>query len=157
MKFASSHLSRRCQLWLLQDDKMSVCGTFTCSNAMFGTQKTVIWTLCKGVELGLGENGVLRILSEPRRGDATEWWRKVRTGELDSIHSLANIISMIKSGAKKWEWQIVRMGEQCTKLPSDKQEGKMSFEKNSACTGGLQWNLAFWRRNYFFNFSTLCL
>jgi hypothetical protein len=56
-------------------------------------------------------------------------WRKVRTAELDSVHSLPNIISMIISRAKKRDRQIVRIGQQCTKLPSDKQEGKIPFGK----------------------------
>jgi len=90
------------------------------------------------VKLGLREKGVFRRLSEPRRGDATEWWRKVRTGELGSVHSLPNIISMIK-----WDRQIVRMGQQCTKLPSVKQEGTIPFGKSQVCTGGPQWILIY--------------
>jgi hypothetical protein len=57
------------------------------------------------------ENRVLRRIFGPKRDEVTGGLRKLHNEELRDLHSLQNIIRMIKSRRARWAGQVARMGE----------------------------------------------
>jgi hypothetical protein len=57
------------------------------------------------------ENGVLRRIFGPKRGEATGKWRRLHNEELNDLYSSPSIIRVIKSRRMKWEGHVARMVE----------------------------------------------
>jgi hypothetical protein len=58
------------------------------------------------------ENRVLRGVFEPRRDEVTGEWRKLHNDELNDLHSLPNIVRVVKSRRMRWAGHVARMGEE---------------------------------------------
>jgi hypothetical protein len=57
------------------------------------------------------ENRVLRRIFGPKTDEVTGGWRKLDNEELHNLHSLTNIIRIIKSRRTSWAGHVARMGE----------------------------------------------
>jgi hypothetical protein len=56
------------------------------------------------------ENRVLRRVFGTKRDEVTEEWRKVHNKELNDLHSLPNIVLVVKSRRMRWAGHVARMG-----------------------------------------------
>ena len=56
------------------------------------------------------ENRVLRRVSGPKRDEVTGEWRKLHNEELSALHSLPNIVRVVKSRRMRWVGHVARMG-----------------------------------------------
>jgi hypothetical protein len=67
-------------------------------------------------KLRVFENRVLRRIFGPKRDEITGEWRKLHNEELNGLHSLPNIVRVIKSRRLRWAGHVARMrkGEVCT-------------------------------------------
>jgi hypothetical protein len=54
---------------------------------------------------------VLRRVFSPLRDEVTGEWRKLHNEELNDLHSLPNIVRVVKSRRMKWAGHVARMGE----------------------------------------------
>jgi hypothetical protein len=70
-------------------------------------------TLNKDHRLRIFENSVLRRISGPKKNEITGGWRKLPNEELHNLHSLPNVITMIKSGKMRWAGHVACMGKKC--------------------------------------------
>ena len=61
--------------------------------------------------LGVFENRVLRRVFGPKRDEVTGEWRKLHNEELSDLHSLPNIVRVVKSRRMRWAGHVARMGE----------------------------------------------
>jgi hypothetical protein len=63
------------------------------------------WSLTLRVEhrLRVFENGVLRRIFGPKKGEMMGGWRKLHNEELHNLYCSTNIIRMIKSRRMKWQ------------------------------------------------------
>jgi hypothetical protein len=52
------------------------------------------------------ENGVLRRTSEPNSRDMKAYWRKLHTEGFHDLHSLPNIIRVIKTRRRRWAGHV---------------------------------------------------
>jgi hypothetical protein len=68
-------------------------------------------TLREERRLRVFENKVLRRIFGPKRDEVMGGWRKLHNEELHDLHSLSNIISVIKSGRMRWARHVAQMGE----------------------------------------------
>ena len=59
--------------------------------------------------LSVFENRVLRRVLGPKRDEVTGEWRKLHNGELSDLHSLPNIVRMVKSRRMRWAGHVARM------------------------------------------------
>jgi len=68
---------------------------------------------------------------EPKRDEVTRERRKVHTKELNDLHSLPNIIRVIKSRRMRWAGHVARMGEsrRVYRVLVGKPEGKIPLGK----------------------------
>jgi len=57
------------------------------------------------------ENRVLRGVFGPKRDELTRDWRKIHNEELSDLHSLPNIVRVVKSRRKRWAEHVARMRE----------------------------------------------
>ena len=57
------------------------------------------------------ENRVLRRVFGSRRDEVTGEWRKLHKEELRDLHSLPNIVRVVKSRRMRWAGHVARMGE----------------------------------------------
>ena len=58
------------------------------------------------------KNMVLRRIFGPRRDEVTGEWQRLHNEELNDLHSLSNIVRVIKSRRMRWAGHVVRMGEE---------------------------------------------
>ena len=54
---------------------------------------------------------MLRRVFGPKRDEVTGEWRKLHNEELRDLHSLPNIVRVVKSGRMRWVGHVERMGE----------------------------------------------
>jgi hypothetical protein len=57
------------------------------------------------------ENRVLTRVFGPKRDEVTGEWRKLHNKELSDLHSLPNIVRVVKSRRMRWSRHVARMGE----------------------------------------------
>ena len=57
------------------------------------------------------ENRLLSIVFRPKRDDVTGEWRKLHNEELSDLHSLPNIVRVVKSRRMRWAGHVASMGE----------------------------------------------
>jgi len=71
------------------------------------------WSLTLREERGLRvfEKRVLRRIFGPKRDEVTGEWRKLHNMELNDLHSLPNIVRVMKSIKMKWLGHVARIGE----------------------------------------------
>jgi hypothetical protein len=67
-------------------------------------------TLREERRLRVFDNGLLRRIFGPNRGDITGEWRKLHNEELNDLYS-TNIVPVIKSRRMRWAGHVARMGE----------------------------------------------
>jgi hypothetical protein len=77
------------------------------------------------------ENMVLRRIFGPKRDEVTGEWRRLHNKELHPLHSLPNIIRVIKSRRLRWAGHVARMGKRrgAYKALVGKPEGRSSLER----------------------------
>ena len=76
---------------------------------MYGCE-TLSLTLRGERRLGVFENRVLRRVFGPKRDEVTGEWRKLHNEELSDLHSLPNIVRVVKSRRMRWAGHVARMG-----------------------------------------------
>jgi hypothetical protein len=76
---------------------------------LFGLENWSL-TLREERRLRAFENMVLRRIFGPKRDEVTGEWRKLHSEELNNLHSLPNIMRVIKSRRMKWAGYVARMG-----------------------------------------------
>jgi hypothetical protein len=57
------------------------------------------------------ENRVFRRVYGPKRDEVTAEWRKLHNEELSDLHSLPNIVRVVKSRRMRWAGHVARMGQ----------------------------------------------
>jgi hypothetical protein len=57
------------------------------------------------------ENMVLRRVFGPKRDEVTGEWEKLHNEELNDLHSLPNIVRVVKYRRMRWAGHVARMGE----------------------------------------------
>ena len=74
---------------------------------------------------------MLRRVFGPKRDDVTGEWRKLHNEELSYLHSLPNILGMVKSRKMRWAGHVARMGEErgVQRVLVGKPEGKRPLER----------------------------
>jgi hypothetical protein len=68
-------------------------------------------TLREERRLRVFENRVLKRVFGPKRDGVTGEWRKLHNEELNDLHSLPNIVRVVKSRRMRWAEHVARMGE----------------------------------------------
>jgi hypothetical protein len=61
--------------------------------------------------LRVSENRLLRRVFEPKRDEVTGEWRNLHNDDLNDLHSLPNIVRVVKSRRMRWAGHVARMGE----------------------------------------------
>jgi hypothetical protein len=56
------------------------------------------------------ENRVLRRIFGPKREEVAGGWRRLQKEELQYLHSLPNIIRVMKTGRMRWTGHVASMG-----------------------------------------------
>ena len=80
---------------------------------MFIRMWTHKWSLTLREErrLRVFENGVLRRIFGPKRGEVTGEWRKLHNEELKGLYSSPNIVRVIESRRMRWAVHVASMWE----------------------------------------------
>jgi hypothetical protein len=68
-------------------------------------------TLREDHRLRMFENRMLRRIFGPKRDEVMGQWRKLHSGEFQSLYSSPDIIRQIKSRRMRWAGHVVHMGE----------------------------------------------
>jgi hypothetical protein len=94
--------------------------------------------------LKVSENRVLRRIFGPKRNEIIVSWRKLHGEELHNLHSLTNIIRIIKSRKMRLAGHIARIGEMRNtyRILKGKPEGKRPLGKpRSGWEGNIKMDL----------------
>jgi hypothetical protein len=77
------------------------------------------------------ENRVLRRVFGPKRDEVTGKWRKLHNEKLNDMHSLPNIVRVVKLRRMRWAGHVARMGEDrgMHRVLVGKPEGKRPLER----------------------------
>jgi hypothetical protein len=88
-------------------------------------------TLREEHRLRVFENRVLRRMFGPKRDEVTGERRKLHSGELHNLYSLADIIRRIKSRRMRWAGHVARMGagKNLYRVLMGRSEGKIPLER----------------------------
>ena len=79
-------------------------------NVLYGCE-TWSLTLREERRLRVFENNVLTRVFGPKRDEVTGKWRKLHNEELSDLHSLPNIVRLVKWRIMRWAGHVARMGE----------------------------------------------
>jgi len=71
-------------------------------------------TLREERRLRMFENRLLRRVFGPKRDKVTGEWGKLHIEEISDLHSLPNIVRVVKSRRMRWVGHVAHMGEGCT-------------------------------------------
>jgi len=87
-----------------------VCACVIFPLVLYGCE-TWSLTLREERRLRVFENKVLRKVFGPKRNEVTVEWRQLHNEELNDLHSLPNIVRVVKSRRIRWAGHVARMGE----------------------------------------------
>jgi hypothetical protein len=90
--------------------KIRIYRTIILPVVLYGSE-TWSLTLKEERRLRVFENRVLRKIFGPKRDEVTGEWRKLHNEELNGLHSLPNIVRVIKSIRLRWAGHVARMGK----------------------------------------------
>ena len=90
--------------------KIKICRTIILPVVLYGCE-TWSLTLREERRLRVFENRVLRKVFGPKRDEVTGELGKLHNEELNDLHSLPNIVRVVKSRRMRWAGHVARMGE----------------------------------------------
>jgi hypothetical protein len=95
---------------LSKNVKIKIYRTLILPVVLYGCE-TWLLTLEEEHRLRVFENGVLRKISWPKRGEVKEEWKRLHKEELYDLYSSTNVVWVIKLGRMRWAGRMARMGE----------------------------------------------
>ena len=94
---------------LSKNIKIKIYRTVILPVALYGCEAQLL-TLREERRLRVFENRVLRRIFEPKRGEVTVEWRKLRNEELSDLYFSLSMVQVIKSRRMNWAGYVVRIG-----------------------------------------------
>jgi len=73
--------------------------------------QSTLFTVEFCLRLRVFENRVLRRVFGPKRDEVTGEWRKLHNEELSDLHSLPNIVRVVKSRRMRWAGHVAHKGQ----------------------------------------------
>jgi hypothetical protein len=110
---------------LSKNVKIKIYRTIILPVLLYGCE-TWSLTLREECRLRVFENGVLRRIFGPKRGEVTVEWRRLHNKGLYALYSSPNIIRVMKSRRLRWAGHVARMGARrgANRALEDKHEGR---------------------------------